>query len=975
MPSPGSKIIDALFGSAAYIDIETMGLGADAPIHQVSVVNLTRKSATEYIPNPYILTKADPFDKEPLRADITGLKSASSWPEVVKASGSPWVAARIGSYPHLEDKATAVPKVATLGSLSANVAVKTGMSIGDVYKDVFRNIDDNQVIWIANAPFEAKKLGTIGALTGTTEDIRSQLSYAPRYSDDLLYVSEPSVMAARSRATATGDWTGVWNAIEGMDPNAPGKKVLDVLDVVRAAQSYGGLIAAKAGFNVDNHGDQVALSVQSRIMGLGPEIHKATQDNLLSAIVGKQAATHISAYKGMLERTHMATGTALRVETAQEADAMNWLWRMHKLKTSTSQHYMKYSTIARAMQDIEYGTGRHEFVTGFEEINVPQYKKGVGGTFAPIESTLAMPQRSPFGNMNEFLDFLSTTKRATGIDVFKLTQELRDEISSSGGKDRLKELVETGSSKAVEAEVESVENIVKYKLGDVVGNVFSSGQTKVAAASMGGRLGYALAGLGITAAAIGIASGIFKSVPSKDDAYNTIEGMPEDSYAGYLRETNTDFGSPYGGLSNSISLYMLNGGMSQTPTYVNNIPIDQQIANFRDQMMQTPLQKRIIQQEFQKQELKSLDRLYFLDPALTAPLASANYSITGSTVASSGELGTEALVKSKNLQVVDLSNVNWAVEDADTIIMTQGVKGLRGQEMQVRLAGIDAPEVEHSDEEMSSMRYKQGQPHGSESAYALKAMLSEAHDIKMVMDPTADTYGRALGVLIADGKNVNLELVRRGHAAALPFGEESSDIVDRDVVMSYEQMAYENNKGMWSDDYWRTYRSSVSQRNRITFNTLARIDKLAGNMNLAALESTMSLSRDIGYSKLVDQSLPYLRKKLSTIGVKREYSELMVPVKYQSNQQHLDQLKIETSRHMKTTGNLLGDTRMATKGHQFGNVEFAVDSLERSSSIYHSRLPAILDRYNNKAARRKVQGAVQRQANIDIMPNQNIVRM
>ena len=224
------------------------------------------------------------------------------------------------------------------------------MSIGDVYKDVFRNIDDNQVIWIANAPFEAKKLGTIGALTGTTEDIRSQLSYAPRYSDDLLYVSEPSVMAARSRATATGDWTGVWNAIEGMDPNAPGKKVLDVLDVVRAAQSYGGLIAAKAGFNVDNHGDQVALSVQSRIMGLGPEIHKATQDNLLSAIVGKQAATHISAYKGMLERTHMATGTALRVETAQEADAMNWLWRMHKLKTSTSQHYMKYSTIAKAMQ-------------------------------------------------------------------------------------------------------------------------------------------------------------------------------------------------------------------------------------------------------------------------------------------------------------------------------------------------------------------------------------------------------------------------------------------------------------------------------------------------------------------------------------------------------------------------------------------------------------------------------------------------
>jgi len=92
----------------------------------------------------------------------------------------------------------------------------------------------------------------------------------------------------------------------------------------------------------------------------------------------------------------------------------------------------------------------------------------------------------------------------------------------------------------------------------------------------------------------------------------------------------------------------------------------------------------------------------------------------------------------------------YRVIDGDTIKVDDGTKKLT-----VRLVGIDAPEVSHAKNEP-------GQPFSQSSTKHLAALV-----LNRTVDITSygqDGYGRTLGEVFDDGRNINLEMIKAGLA-------------------------------------------------------------------------------------------------------------------------------------------------------------------------------------------------------------------
>jgi len=86
------------------------------------------------------------------------------------------------------------------------------------------------------------------------------------------------------------------------------------------------------------------------------------------------------------------------------------------------------------------------------------------------------------------------------------------------------------------------------------------------------------------------------------------------------------------------------------------------------------------------------------------------------------------------------------VSDGDTIKLTHG-----GNEISVRLVGIDAPET-------SKKKGEPGQPFSRKSTKHLASLvLNKSVDVKSF---GTDRYGWTVGVVFVDEKNVNLEMIK-----------------------------------------------------------------------------------------------------------------------------------------------------------------------------------------------------------------------
>ncbi len=108
-------------------------------------------------------------------------------------------------------------------------------------------------------------------------------------------------------------------------------------------------------------------------------------------------------------------------------------------------------------------------------------------------------------------------------------------------------------------------------------------------------------------------------------------------------------------------------------------------------------------------------------------------------------------------------------------------------EIKVRLVGIDAPET-------SKGKRKAGQPFGRRAEKHLAALvLNKVVDIKGY---GFDRYGRILGEIYIDGKNVNLEMVKTGYAQVYS-GKPPRGLYMQEYQQA-ENWARSSRQGIWS---------------------------------------------------------------------------------------------------------------------------------------------------------------------------------
>jgi len=128
------------------------------------------------------------------------------------------------------------------------------------------------------------------------------------------------------------------------------------------------------------------------------------------------------------------------------------------------------------------------------------------------------------------------------------------------------------------------------------------------------------------------------------------------------------------------------------------------------------------------------------------------------------------------------------ISDVDTIQVTTPEQ----TKLRVRLYGIDAPETPKINQQSGHIN-QPGQPMGEEAWGALRIKIIGKKVRLDIMD--IDKYKRMVGIVWADKRNINLEMVREGFAEAYveylrePYREE---------FMRSEEEARSSSRGIWS---------------------------------------------------------------------------------------------------------------------------------------------------------------------------------
>lgn len=119
------------------------------------------------------------------------------------------------------------------------------------------------------------------------------------------------------------------------------------------------------------------------------------------------------------------------------------------------------------------------------------------------------------------------------------------------------------------------------------------------------------------------------------------------------------------------------------------------------------------------------------------------------------------------------------VTDGDTVVCQK--RFFSRQQTTVRLAYIDAPESK--------------QVYGSESTHALQRMVLNKN--VQILITTVDGYGRHVGDLYRNGKNINETMITQGHAWAYPtYGKNKAH---KEHLLSLQAKAKTKKIGLWKN--------------------------------------------------------------------------------------------------------------------------------------------------------------------------------
>lgn len=127
------------------------------------------------------------------------------------------------------------------------------------------------------------------------------------------------------------------------------------------------------------------------------------------------------------------------------------------------------------------------------------------------------------------------------------------------------------------------------------------------------------------------------------------------------------------------------------------------------------------------------------------------------------------------------------VADGDTVTVITH----EGTKLKIRLYGIDAPEIQHSNKRTGIVS-KPGQPYGEEAYRALESKVLRKIVRVQIMD--IDRYRRLVAVLYLGDRDVNREMVRQGYAWAYReylHGPYASEYIEA------EREARNSHLGLW----------------------------------------------------------------------------------------------------------------------------------------------------------------------------------
>jgi endonuclease YncB( thermonuclease family) len=341
-----------------------------------------------------------------------------------------------------------------------------------------------------------------------------------------------------------------------------------------------------------------------------------------------------------------------------------------------------------------------------------------------------------------------------------------------------------------------------------------------------------------------------------------MEGMRHDGPMGASRRHNTDFGSPYQGPMTSLAVLA-----------------DQDLYAEREKL--------------QRAEFGAIHgvRGYlfedFFSPRMFKPELGYNF-VEGTRRRREGEFADTREVGTLVLDVTNKTD-KYYLEDPDTLVVHQ-----KGKKFSFRLAGIDSPEVGHG--------FKDTQPFGEEAKAAAQQMLAGAKNVQLVINPDKSTYGRQLGVLYIDGKNYNLETVRRGYANFLPFDKADESMISWKAFENAQQIAHTSNRGMWAEPYHKAFYAATQANGKtITYNTFTNTSKVAASSGKMEILAGMQAAQDVGWNKDVAAEMQRIGGNVSV------YSDLLEP-KHVSNQntfghnKYLNEMQTDLEGYMATHG-------------------------------------------------------------------------
>ncbi len=786
---------------------------------------------------------------------------------------------------------------------------------------------------------------------------------------DALYVTGKEINAARVTAQATGDWTKVYKAYKQYTPKAGETAVRDILDITKSMMSYGRKLGLMKG---GSHHFGTGIDISARLLGsleadpkkalellTTAEVHRAAEDVAVSEKYVLEKMLNLTealetvhekgaGYEDILKQAELGDGPL--------ANASKYFKRLEYLGKELNTDSVR-KRLARAQLDMITQQATWQ-VSGTERITALKQQNPLGHS---VRIPRAVLQKTKFTDMDEFVDWLKTDSRYTdfGVDVDAQYAEMRKVIADKGHAEAA-EALETykkfGTERVTSRIQVDAKKIMEIGNGGALKNVIRSRQGHSAITGfVDSTLGMASgAGKKFAAASMGVAAlgaiwslGGGKSSETRQASIVALDyqdyarmhsqnGLTHQGMASESRKTRTDFGSPYQGMQGSAV-----------------VAVDQKLLQEREKYLR------------QQYGVRHFDPEYGLF-GIGGPFRQSMKYFGDGTRVNDGYQG----LRGASLVSLNLSDGNWKVsaDDADTISVQRG--GLRGavasffgmnKSYSFRMAGTDSTETDHGPQS-----YHAPQPYAEAATEAFKSMIRGSKNLELVYDPNNTTYGRMMGVLVGDGRNLNFETVRRGMAAHLPYGNPSDSMIDYSGLKIAENQAIATNRGMWSTPWAQTYAAITTESgSRLTFNTLSSAKNIAKNNGTMQMVSLMENAQAHGFVNNQATSAATLIGRQYRVGADKvapAYMEAKTVPWRSINQQVLnDTHRMQTTKGTNRNANKLAHSRNKASL----NKALTLDSMGTTNSVYNQKMPEDFGKYQRSVNIRRKLAAGQRAANQD----------